>query len=487
MRLLAGLLAFAATLVIFLVFATDAPRDAGLAPPMRQEGAAAVPDALALDSGATTTTATATGQPAVTATAQRSLNARSRQPLSIRGRVLRASGEPAVRAVVGLFAPAARDDGPESPFVAATSAPPPIRDPLRVVRTWTSTDESGRFEFEDPDPGTWIVRAEDGPLLAVATDPFTCAIGAAPQPLELALPPEAWLEGNVILPPGASLEDVCLDLRANAEFSIARWMGIDSVRTQPGTDGRFRLGPVETGLFTVGLVIDPGLARRGRPDPQVGSVVPILDLYLPAGVTQRDVDVRAGLPGAIALRIELDGFQPTPVDPGNRRSVAETVRVLAVPLDPSGKIQSVGVSGSRLNELRVGPLAPGTWRLSAYFPGEGPWAWPIDPPVVVAPGQLVEVAAQLAVARASIEVVDAQTGLPLKGFIEVGTGDASRLEVIPYEVRPGGALTLTLPPGEYMVTAREEGLEAVVDDPRAWARLVWSGSGPTTSRLPVPR
>ncbi len=422
----------------------------------------------------------------------------SRGPVALRGRVRRASGDPAVHVQVGLFAPAAREDGMSSPFAPVFTGNDALRQFLRVVKTWTRTDEAGNFAFEDPEPGTWIVRAEDGPLLAAASEPFFLEQSAIPSAIEIVFPPEAWLEGRVILPPGGSMPSSCLELRAHAQFSIARWMQasgdlVGSVRCLPDDELRFRLGPVETGLFTVGIVIDRELERRGRPDPIAGAVVPILDLYLAAGVTQRDLDVRGGLPGSIRLTLDLGSFQPRPVV-RNRFAPAHDVRITAIPWEGAQRVFAVQVNASVSDPIEIGPLAAGAWRLSAQFPSEGSWTWPLGDPVVVESARRAEVRVALSIARHAFTVQEADGGALLTGTIEVGSNAGGGLETASdglelalYTLRAPGQLDLVLPPGLYMVTAREEGLHGVVDDPTRWAKLEWDASGPRTTTLRVPR
>ncbi len=86
----------------------------------------------------------------------------------------------------------------------------------------------------------------------------------------------------------------------------------------------------------------------------------------------------------------------------------------------------------------------------------------------------------------TIQFLDAASNEVGTGELEIGRLEASGLVVETYSMHQDGLVDLTLPPGEYMVSARDEGLEAVVDDARAWAKFVWDESGPTTTTLHVP-
>lgn len=496
MRWLAGLTLLLAALVALVWIVTGSAREAdplARSAAVEREYAGAPQRArsglLDAQSAANATSERDSGPEAVAASAR---TPSRRGPSSIRGRVRRANGDPAGRTFVGLFAPAARDDGATSPFAAVFAGNDALREYLRIVRIWTQADDAGEFVFDDPDPGTWIVRAEDGPLLAAATEPFALELGASRAGIEIMLPPEAWLEGHVILPPGGTMPSSCLELRANAAFSIARWMPtaadiVESVRCVPDEELRFRLGPVETGLFTVGIVVDRELERRGRPAPTAGDVVPILDLYLGEGVTQRDLDVRAGLPGSIGLVLDLGAFEPRP-PPGQRVfAPVKGVRITALPWEGAQRVFAVQANVAVGDPIELGPLAVGSWQLTAQFPGDGPWTWMLGDPVRVEAARRTEIRFSLEVARYTLTLLDATSGGLLAGAVELGSDESGGGIVVHHNLSVPGQLELALPPGEYRLTAREEGLDELVDDPNGWVRLVWDASGPRTTTLRVPR
>lgn len=496
MRWLAGLSLLLAALVAIVWIVAGSEREADAlaqTAAVEREFAGATQRArselLDAQSGADATSAPDSGHEAVATSARTPTR---RGPTSIRGRVRRANGDPAGHALVGLFAPAARDDGPASPFAAVFAGNDALRESLRVVRIWTQADDAGNFVFDEPDAGTWIVRAEDGPLLAAATEPFVLELGATRAGLEITLPPEAWLEGRVILPPGGTMPSSCLELRAHAEFSIARWMPtaadvVDCVRCVPDEELHFRLGPVETGLFTVGIVIDRDLERRGRPAPTAGDVVPILDLYLGEGVTQRDLDVRAGLPGSIGLVLDLGAFEPEPPRGQRFSAPVKAVRVTATPWEGAQRVFAVQANVAVGDTVELGPLAVGDWQLVAQFPGEGPWRWTLGDPVRVEAARRTEVRIALDVARYTFTLFDAASGGPLSGPVWIEAADSGGQTVTQHWPSDPGQFDLVLPPGEYRVTARGEGLDELVDDPNAWVKLVWDAAGPRTTTLRVPR
>lgn len=411
---------------------------------------------------------------------------------TIEGVVRDASGAHVPRALVGLFFPALVDDGELSPYSPQPDRPSGGYERSRLVKSWTRTDESGRFRFEGPAPRTWIVRAETGPLLAAATPPFVLEPGVSRTDLRIDLPAEAWLEGRVILPEGRTMEGLCLELRALAPYSIARWSPdpprrrVECERAVVDEEGRFRLGPVETGLHAVGLVLDP--SRRGHLDPFAGSVIPVLETYLGPGANARDIDLRAGYPGVLAVKVEVEVFDPE--QPGKAWVPAELgTLTLRVEREDQPESKDGRTYTARIGEVQpCGPLAPGTWKVEARFSYLGPWSWPVASSIHLEGAGHVEIATRLRIARTNLRIVDTQAGAPFgEAILEFGVASGAGVRSWHHEIGEDGTTDLALPPGEYMVTAREEGLEELLLDPGAWARLVWDENGPRPATLRVPR
>lgn len=369
-------------------------------------------------------------------------------------------GQPASHAMVGLFAPAADGDHDASPFAPQELRHAPGAGGWRLVQSWTRADAQGRFRFEFPEPGRWIVRAEVGPLLATATPLFALEPGASRPDLVLHLPPAAWLEGHVDAP------EV-------------------SVYCQPSEDRTYRLGPTEAGLHSVGFVFAAELRTRARPLAGTEKFAPVLRLQLPTGTTQRDIGLPGGFPGTIALTVSLTLTAPAP--PISKR----LPRVLSVRAEPyAPQFPGEGLTASFRSGVagELGPVPPGDWRILVQVPEFGPWSWPVTDWLRVGAGERIERTFELEITSALVELLDARTGAPLDTeVVEVGRRDADGLITFDCSLETPGNVRLSLPPGDYLVTARKEGLEAVADDPSAWAPLSWSASGPSSSRLRVPR
>lgn len=415
----------------------------------------------------------------------------SQRTMGIEGRVLRYDGEPANGALVGLFLPARLEDGDESPFGPQPDRPSQSYDRTRLVKRWAKCDEFGLFLFGDAEPGTWIVRAEESPLLAIASAPFVLALGDSRVDLVLHLPPSAWIEGAVIVPEGRTLENLCLELRARGEPTSRRWhprfgQELASMRCIPGADSRYRIGPVETGLHTVGLVIDPTLEQRGNVLPFAGSVVPILDLYLGPGLTERDVDLRGGYPSVVAVKIDVDLFDPSRAGNLQQHELGQVILLLSPSAGaPSRDHRAYNARAGEFHEC--GPLVPGTWNVGARFTGLGPWTWPLASNLRLDAAARIEVDRRIRIARTRVRFFDAATSEPFENLpVEIGLESNAGATSYYHRTGKDGWLDLALPPDVYMVTAREEGLEEVVHDPQAWTRLTWGPDGPIDAVVRVP-
>jgi len=230
-------------------------------------------------------------------------------------------------------------------------------------------------------------------------------------------------------------------------------------------------------------VLDASLRTTGRPSTSSGDVVSLLDLHLPAGETHRDVDVRGGFPGSISLSVTVHESSSAKV-----AIMSSQMRVWAEPVDSESLKDGVGGLFRTGTTVELGPLQPGEWRVLVQLPRCGPWSWTVSDAIHVRPAERVERTLDLQLAAASVELLDAGTGTPLgKGIVEVGRREGDGVSSMQCAIGPGGLTTFVLPPGDYMLTGRKEGLGALADDPRAWVALTWEASGPSAAVLRVPR
>ncbi len=411
--------------------------------------------------------------------------------LQIAGVVRHDDGEAAAHAIVGLFAPAPALDQDQSAFGPQELRDRPGGDEMRLVHTWTRADATGRFRFEFPEPGNWIVRADLGPLLAAATPLFAVEAGRSRPDLVLTLPPAAWLDGRLIAPVGARFDGVGLELRTEVVPKLGRWsprVGRPeiAVRCTPSADGTFRVGPTEVGQHRLGLVLDPG-SRVPQYAASGGRFVPLIDLRLPQGETHREIDLREGFPGSIVVAVTVTFDPNSPYLPEKSALASGMLRVSAEPVQIQSESGPVFATFGNAG-FELGPLPPGRWRVLVQVPSFAPWSWPLSESVYVGPAERVERSFELDIVGAVFEMLDARTGEPLADCtIEVGRREQNGMRTFPRAVPTNGRVSLALPPGDYMVTAREEGLITVADDPRAWTPLTWGASGPTTTVLRVPR
>ncbi len=402
----------------------------------------------------------------------------------IAGSVRHADGTPGVHALVGLFRPAAESDGDASAFAPAEAANSDDASRLRIVRSWTRADEEGRFHFEVSEPGTWVLRADRGPLLCAATPPFVLLEGVSRTDLLVELPAAAWVGGRILAPEGADFDAVWVELRANGE-AVSPWhpdtlLGGAVLRCRADAEGRYRLGPARPGFHTLAIALDAGATSRERTRPVAGNSIPAGDLYLPPGETGHDLDLRAGFPGSI--RVVFRCMLP----PGLSE---QRVRARVEPLDEQRVVESRSVDGVLGEPIEIAPLLPGSWDVSVLLPRIGPWRMRPPAPVHVFAAARTEVVIDAEFARATLELLDAREDGPLQaGVVEVGSLAGLELQwTQQVRVGTGGRLELLLPLGSYAVTALEEGLDRDTADRSGWSSFEWTSAGPVPRRLRVAR
>ncbi|MDH3522577.1 MAG: carboxypeptidase-like regulatory domain-containing protein [Acidobacteriota bacterium] len=197
------------------------------------------------------------------------------------------------------------------------------------------SDESGRFEIADVEPGAVRVIASADDRLPKELGGIELVAGEEPDELEIELAPGAVVEGRVLGPDGAPQSGATVRL----EGGVAIWR---FAMASTDGDGRYRLSGVEPGhqVFVAGT--EDGLRTSRELDVQAGANT--LDLYLEAGV-------------AVA---------GTVVD-----SDSAPVAGAAVTLSPSG---AGGVSPPRLAQsdaagsFAIENVRPGAYRVGAEHP-----------------------------------------------------------------------------------------------------------------------
>jgi hypothetical protein len=219
--------------------------------------------------GASTTSAPGSvsiGQTTVASTPRRPA---PRTTTCVLGGHVRSAGDdliPVPRAYVGLFQPALVDDSATSEFGqwrgdAADTAK------KRQLLAWTYTDDDGRFLFDELRPGTYVVRADFGPLLAAATAPQTLEPGEVRAALDVVLPAAGGLDGVILAPSGVRFEGwrVGLQRPDTANVGLMSIDGIpeDTIEVRIEEDGTFQVGPAHAGVHRVWLV-DRSSGRRQR-------------------------------------------------------------------------------------------------------------------------------------------------------------------------------------------------------------------------------
>jgi hypothetical protein len=365
---------------------------------------------------------------------------------------------------------------------------------LRKLLRCTATDEQGRFEFEFLAAGVYVVRADQGNLLATMSPTQKLAHGETRAALDLVFPPSGALAGRILAPPDASFTGLRIEL-TRAESPAApyvmrnaryRLTADDTLDESIEKDGGYRVGPVEAGLHHVWLSFAGAMADVMIADTRTSPGVFLGDVEIEAGRdTLRDFDLRDGFPGS--LRITLRMPEPTDTYTVRKRKM-ESVVIVSPEFARPG-VQTVSAR-CRDGVARIGPLAPGIWRIGVTSPAFQ-WNYRHPAAAVVSAGETSELTVEVPITRGIVRCVDKVTGAPLSNASvmvtwKTGGGEGGRGA----RTDAAGDLTLDLPPDTFGLRTF-----SLSDDPNEDPRegetttLEWTMNGPSTAivRLDVPR
>lgn len=344
-------------------------------------------------------------------------------------------------------------------IAAERTANAPWDAPDDVHETTSAAD--GRFAFENIAPGTQLVRACRA--LAVGEARVTVDERATDAEVEIVLPESGWIAGKFLAPPGAIFAEFSVRV---LPFTVEN--GIDGKLIQAidpspndlaqpiAADGTFvtralPCGPVRVDLLLRG-VDDEIFEVLSAPQIEAGHAT------VHPGETRAEFDVRRSFPGAIVVRVRVDGAPAAHADVafrdvGSWRSGAATLAA-----DGAG---------------RVAPLVPGTYALEVRG-ADRSWVGSTGAAYALTSGATIEVALDVQRTRGSLRVLDVATGEPLANA-ELDIAPASTEFGFAARMRTGprGELQLALPAGEYRV-------RAVVNEEASWLRsgaiLTWPPS-----------
>ncbi|MFM8981289.1 MAG: carboxypeptidase regulatory-like domain-containing protein [Planctomycetia bacterium] len=248
---------------------------------------------------------------------------------TVRGRVVRADGQPVTGAWVTLEAAGGEGDA------------------MGRMRAQKTTATDGSFEAGGLEAGRYLLRVNSGEHAQHLGEPFVLAEGAAHDTGDIRLAPGVTLSGRVTDDTGKPVEDATVSLRDARGRSVFSF----SMATT-GSDGRYDVHGLEAGAYTVRFEAR-GLAPDERPvtlGAQGGSLDGVLSR---GGTLQVLVEDDAGRPLAGA-RVSLLDARGQPV-----------TRSLSLVTIFEGD-RSVTDAGGRAT---LPDLAPGTYRASASKEG----------------------------------------------------------------------------------------------------------------------
>lgn len=248
---------------------------------------------------------------------------------TVRGRVLRADGQPMTGAWVTLEA--AGEEG----------------DAMGRMRAQKVTASDGTFEAGGLEAGRYLVRVNSGEHAQHLGEPFGLAEGATHDAGDIRLAAGVTLSGRVTDDTGKPVEDATVSLRDARGRSVFSF----SMATT-GSDGRYDVNGLEAGAYTVRFEAR-GLAPDERP-VTLGASGGTLDGVLSRGGTlQVLVEDDAGRPVAGARVTLLDA---------RGQPVTRTLSLVTIFEGDRGVTDASG-------RTTLPDLAPGTYRASAAREG----------------------------------------------------------------------------------------------------------------------
>jgi len=319
--------------------------------------------------------------------------------VTLRGRVSGPDGQP----LAGVTVMAAREGGGSSYGGRVYSSP----------EAWNRSDELGRFELADLEPGTVRVSTQAQDWLDTEIGDVELVAGVEPKELEIELRSGATVTGRVVGPNGAPLSEAIVGLQ-----------DFQSRATSDG-DGNYSLSGVEPGKRVL-MAHHEGL-----------QVVQELDVE--AGANRLDFFFEAG--------VEVSGVVVSPAgDP-----VEGAVLSLSAP-----GVRSFGAGNSVRSDatgaFRLENVLPGLFQLTAEHPAFG--ATTLEEPIEVSTGPITGLQVRLA---AGVVVIGSIRGAAAEDLVNVEVV-AIRQEGGFYEQgrvdSDGGYRIANLAPGAWQVWAQ---------------------------------
>jgi hypothetical protein len=168
-----------------------------------------------------------------------------------------------------------------------------------------SSDATGRFEFEDLQPGPWTLRAAWSPWMFVDQTVVLPLEGE----LEFVQPPSGSFAGQLLLPPGAPIGDADLWINPmlDGAFRTPR-PNLSNMDDPSGleADGSFQFGPIPVGEIDVSLRVMTEWLDKGRSSTGSGTSLGTFTITEGAPI-MHVIDVRSTFPARVHGSVVVDG------------------------------------------------------------------------------------------------------------------------------------------------------------------------------------
>jgi RNA polymerase sigma-70 factor (ECF subfamily) len=398
-------------------------------------------------------------------------------PTSLAGRVVRANGTP----VAGAKVHARR----AQPLPPGTDVWEVKRDYLHRVqsvrRHEALTDENGRFEFEG------LANAPYDVVVAVAPNVMAFAYDVLPttEDFQFALPPAGALRGRLTADSAFDFTSCAVELERLAPVDEVRLAYLvpkfRSVLLNPNVqaDGSFALDWIPAGSREVTIRLPQVVSDGGMGRTVTGG--PVLERRTFEFVEGRDewfeADISAHTATKARFAIELTGERDAGllvVGYGLRSGGVSDDDELAT----SGLVTADG-------SVELVSVYPGTWDFFLHG-SNGTWSVDIARGVVVAAGDVPQLAGSVTLARGRVEFVDAD-GQPFAlGSVELPTFGRAGAESgsVGLDLDATGAIELVMPVGTHILRVSKA---TAYDSTRVLTDVVveWTAEGPANARITV--
>jgi hypothetical protein len=340
-----------------------------------------------------------------------------------------------------------------------------------------TSDAQGRFVFEEVPPGNFDIRASRG-VLYTAHSELKVAPNSPVAEVEIALPAEAWLSGNLIGPAGASFENLRVlaipvmkdEVEAARMHAAAHFNSFETAVPISDT-GAFRIGQLPRGDVSVTLRM-PDLVSHGgsSTSSSPGQSIELGTVTLSAeGDTTKEFDVRDQFPGRIAFRVRVNG-QPAASD-----------LVFLTNESPGSPPMSVSIQLDAHGFAPSSPFKPGKYVFNTLSI-DGAWIDVSSAQRTLKAGESIDVDLDVQLLMGTLRVIDATTNAPLaNGDIWLQCEGDNSGACAHTKTNPKGEAQLQLPLARFQVAAgRHPPYHFRLDNSVA---IDWTTSGPVPTEV----